>query len=143
LSDRLLAVRRARPRGTVAKKGAAPSTRTQPVRVKKEPITPPKKASKRGFEEIVDMSDDENDVEEEEQDPPTAGRRAASSSSSVPVVEIPRKTRQSSLPSKTAKKVRLETTPQQEFHDILQAQFQAISEAFHVISVTMGKVMEQ
>jgi len=42
-----------------------------------------------------------------------------------------------------AKKVRLEMTPQQEFHDILQTQFQAISEAFHVISVTMGKVLEE
>lgn len=139
----MLAVWRARPRSTAAKRGAAPSTRTQPVRVKKEPITPPKKASKRGFQEIVELSDDENAPEEEEQDFQTAGRCVASSSSSLPVVEIPRKTRQSSLPSKTVKKVRLETTPQQEFHDILQAQFQAISEAFHVISVTMGKAMEE
>jgi hypothetical protein len=139
----MLAIRRARPRGAAAKKVPAPSTRSQSVRVKKEPISPPKKGSKRGFEEIVEMSDDENAVEEEEPDFPTAGRRAASSSSSLPIVEIPRKTRQSSLPSKAAKKVRLEMTPQQEFHDILKTQFQAISEAFHVISVTMGKVLEE
>ena len=58
--------------------------------------------------------------------------------SRVPVVEIPRKTRQSSVTSKSAKKVRLELSPEQLFHETLQAQFQVVSEAFQVISQTMA-----
>lgn len=85
------------------------------------------------------MSDDENEVEEEEQDA-AVDRRAASSSRSVPVVELPRKTRKASAPSKTAKKARVEMSPQQELHDTMKTQFQLISDAFYIMGVAMGKV---
>lgn len=89
------------------------------------------------------MSDDEVEFEEEEQDVESVARPATSSSRSVPVVEIPRKTRQSSVTSKKAKKVRLQKTPNQVFHETLQTQFQIISEAFQLISKTMGAAVEE
>jgi hypothetical protein len=113
------------------------------VRVKKEQASPTRKAPKRGFQEIVTVSDDEVEFEEEEQDVGSVPRPATSSSRSVPVVEIPRKTRQSSVTSKKTKKVRVERTPHQEFHETLQTQFQIISEAFQVVSKTMALAVEE
>jgi hypothetical protein len=124
-------------------KEPATSSRTQPVRVKKEPTSPSKKASKRVFQETFDVSDDDIEPEDEEQDVRTVARPAASSSLSVPVVEIPRRTRQSSITAKKAKKVRVERTPQQQYHDILQMQFQVISEAFQVIGKAVAAIGEE
>jgi hypothetical protein len=97
---------------------------------------------KRSFQETVNITDGENDTEEEEEDVKSVSRSAASSSTLVPVVELPRRTRQSSVPSKSAKKAHLETPTPLRIQETLQVQFQAISEAFNVISKAMKAVLD-
>lgn len=140
-SNSNLASKRARVRAPAPKK--APAARTAAARVKKEPLSPPKKSTKRAFDDAIDLSDD-NDIagpEDEDDDDEDKAPGPSTSSRRVPVVEIPRKsTRQSSVASKAAKKVRVNASPNDDLYQQLEKQFDIAAEAFRNIGVAMGKL---
>lgn len=109
------------------------------MRVKKEPISPPKKPSKRSFADAIELSDDEKGDVEEVEDEEKAERASASSSRTPAAVGTRRSTRQTASLSKAPKKAQMETPLGDDLNDVLVTQYQAISEAFNVISKAISR----
>ena len=109
------------------------------VCVKKEPISPPKKPSKRSFADAIELSDDEKGDVEEVEDAEKAERASASSSRTPAAIGTRRSTRQTASLSKAPKKARMETPLDEDLNDVLVTQYQAISEAFNVISKAISR----
>jgi hypothetical protein len=109
------------------------------VRVKKEPISPPKKPSKRSFADAIELSDDEKGDGEGVEDAEKADRASTSSSRTAAAIGTCRSTRQTSSLSKGSKKAQMETPLDDDLNAVLVTQYQAISEAFNVISKAISR----
>ena len=120
--------RRSRAQDNTAEPGSPDPSPTSHIHIKKEPSSPPKKATKRRRKDVVEISDDPSVSDDRGE-----GTSKQSSARKVPVVEI-RQSRNASAPSK---KVRLASTPTDGPYDVLQKQFVIVSEAFKAISAAM------
>lgn len=133
-------VKRTRPRAAAPKKAnAAPPKDPGTFKVKREPVSPPKRAAvKRGFETAIG-EDDQNDVGEDQD----SVEKIPGPSKGIPVVEIStgrRVTRQSTVSTnKASKKVRYNSESTTDLHDILKEQFEIISTAFTHIGDAFAK----
>lgn len=126
---------------TVKKANAAPPKEPETPKVKREPVSPPKRAVKRGFE-AVSAEDDENNGNGNDGNDRNV-ENLPGPSKGIPIVEIPkgrRVTRQSSAGiNKAPKKARFDSESPTEFHDILKEQFDVISTAFAHIGDAFAK----
>ena len=108
------------------KKGAS-------VRVKKEPVSPPKKGGKRPITEVIDLSDANP---ESEDDARSAAPIPGPSTASYPVVEIPiarRSTR------KGSKRARADTPGDADLISVLRTQFNIVADAFRGMAEAIEK----
>jgi hypothetical protein len=97
------------------------------VKVKNEPPSPPKKAIKRGFEEVIRALESEDDQDITEVVPSSSKTRLAS-------IDIPSVRRSARKSTKSSKKARYDLDPMDELHDALKTQFRIIGDAFQAVS---------
>lgn len=135
------AAKRPRARAVTTKKAPAP-------RIKKEPVSPPKKGGKRAYAETVDISSNDPESEDNKRSNPSA---SGSSTRLYPVVEIPQVRRSNrGQTAGSSKKVRIDPPADQDVSSILETQFIIVAdalrsmgeaaEAFRTMSEVIGKM---
>lgn len=110
------------------------------TRIKKEPVSPPKKGGKRSFAETLDLFDTTSESEDNGHSIPSA---SGSSARLQPVMEIPQTRHSNQTPHQqstgSSKKVWIDPSSDPNITVVLKAQFDIVVEAFR----TMGKAVMQ
>ena len=109
------------------KKGAS-------IWVKKEPVSPPKKGSKRPITEVVDLFDAN---QESEDDARSAAPIPGPSIASYPIVKIPITRR---LTRKGSKRARADTPGDADLISVLRTQFNIVADAFRGMAEAIEKL---
>lgn len=117
---------------------AVTAKKTPTPRVKKEPVSPPKKGGKCMYAETVDISD--NDPESKDNGHSNLST-SGSSTHLYPIIKIPQVRRSNhGQIAGSSKKVQIDPPGDQDVTTILETQFQIIAEAFRTMSEVIGKL---